>query len=62
MPSTSIPFNAAAALLVVGTLLLMATQALPATWTWRRTLLSVTTVAGLGCVLAGYSGIGPGHP
>ena len=54
-----IPFNVAVALLIVGTLLLMATQVLPAGWPWRRTLLSVLTIVGLGCVLAGYTGIAP---
>lgn len=58
---TLIPFNVAVILLIVGTLLLMGTQALPAGWPWRRTILTVLTIAGLGCVLAGYTGIGPGH-
>jgi hypothetical protein len=56
---TLLPFNLAVVLLVVGTLLLMATQVLPVRMPWRCTTLTTLTVAGLGCVLAGYTGIGP---
>lgn len=58
-------FTAALTLLIVGTGLLMAAQALAHVLAegkrWRRTLLTVLNVVGLGCVLAGYTGIGPNH-
>lgn len=55
MPSLS--FTVSVALLVVGTLFLMVTQALPAGWPWRRTVLTVCTVVGMACVLAGGAGL-----
>lgn len=55
MPSVS--FNVSVVLLVVGTVLLMVTQAFPAGWPWRRTVLTVCTVAGLACVFAGGTGL-----